>query len=50
MTDIFQTKDKNGLNEKYITVYSNDPENKEVVLTIKAMVVITSKSIQQPHK
>lgn len=44
----FNSKDKSGLNEKTVTVYSNDPENAQVFLTIKAMVVITSKSLQQP--
>jgi len=44
----FNSKEKNGMNEKTITVFSNDPNNAQVFLTIKAMVVITSKSLQQP--
>jgi hypothetical protein len=44
----FNSKGKNGLNEKTVTVSSNDPNNSEVFLTIKSMVVITSKAFQQP--
>lgn len=44
----FNSKDKSGMNEKTITVFSNDPNNAQVFLTIKAMVVITSKSLQKP--
>lgn len=44
----FNSKGKSGVNENTITVYSNDPENAQVFLTIKAMVIITSKSFQQP--
>jgi hypothetical protein len=40
----FNSKQKNGFNEKTLTVFSNDPVNPQVFLTIKAMVFITSGS------
>jgi hypothetical protein len=44
----FNSKGKSGMYEGTITVTSNDPGNSDMFLTITAMVVITSKSLQQP--
>jgi hypothetical protein len=46
----FNSKNKNGLYEGTITVNTNDPNNTDMFLTITAMVVITSKSIQENNK
>lgn len=45
----FNSKGKNGKYEGTITVNSSDPNNTDMFLTISAMVVITSKSTQQPN-
>lgn len=39
----YLTKFKNGRDQTSVTVYTNDPDNETVILTIKANVVVTSK-------
>jgi hypothetical protein len=45
----FNSKNKNGFYEGTVTVYTNDPNNAQVYLTLKAMVAITSKSVPQKN-
>ena len=46
----FNSKEKSGFNEKTVTVISNDPNNQQMFLTIKAMVLIPRKPAEVPKK